>query len=299
MKLSARAYAATAIASLAFACAMVAVHGSAHAVEDDATRTHVVPVNGYDVDFTLPTAAKAGCMVCHGDENLIRLKEDGLRSFYVDPAQLEAGPHAAVQCAGCHLDFAFTAPHVQSGEDWQRVSRSACKNCHQDQNRALGQGVHRGEVDAGGVTPSAETTIVPLCGDCHGGHDIVALTDNPAGQSGMHANGWEVCGRCHEEHWENYNDYYHGRAYHRGALDAPACWDCHGYHDIYPSDDRRSRVHPDRLAQTCGACHLGDVNEGYLEYAELIHGQGEMLAANPLYSLIQRLRSAVADMFSR
>ena len=27
----------------------------------------------------------------------------------------------------------------------------------------------------------------------------------------MHANGYEVCGRCHEETWDNYPDYYHGR----------------------------------------------------------------------------------------
>ncbi len=274
----------------------LAVAPVAFAQADD-PRNHVADVNGYDVDFTLPTAARAGCLVCHGDENLIRLREDRVVSYYVDAEELEAGPHAGVQCAGCHLDFAFTAPHTRESEDWESVARSACKNCHQDQNREYGAGVHRGDLSNGERAADPNAIDVPLCGDCHGGHDIVTLTDDPEGQQAMHADGWRVCGRCHEDYWYSYYDYYHGRAYHRGAPDAPACWDCHGYHDIYPSSDRRSMVHPNNLAETCGVCHLGDVNEGYLEYAELIHGQRDVLEANPLFSLIQRVRSAITGVF--
>lgn len=266
---------------------------TAVALEDPAS-AHVARVNGYDVDFTLPTAAKAGCLVCHGDPNLARLHEDGLVNYYVDGAQLEAGPHVGVQCAGCHLNFAFTAPHTAGTEDWEQVARSACKNCHTDQNRAYGAGVHRGE-PANGETETAET---PLCGDCHGGHALVALTENPQGQRQMHRDGWQICGRCHEDYWDTYSDYYHGRAFKRGAADAPACWDCHGFHDIYPSSDTRSAVHVNRLADTCGKCHTGDVNDGYLQYADLIHGKAATLEANPLYVLIQRVRTAIAGVFA-
>ena len=33
-------------------------------------------------------------------------------------------------CTGCHLDFAYTAPHkqVDSGDEWQLAAKSACKN---------------------------------------------------------------------------------------------------------------------------------------------------------------------------
>lgn len=249
--------------------------------------TTIADIAGYDVDFTLPTAAKAGCLVCHGDENLIRLRQGEIVSFYVDPIQLEAGPHATVQCAGCHLDFAFTLPHAEEGEDWRRTASTACKNCHQDQYVEYGQGVHRIVVGNGA---SADADEKPLCGDCHGAHDIVALVDNPEGRQRLHENGWHVCGRCHEDYWDNYNDYYHGRAFKRGASDAPACWDCHGYHDIRPSDDRRSMVHESRITETCTSgdgCH-NDVNTDYVAYAEIVHKQRELLEANPLFNIIQR-----------
>lgn len=252
--------------------------------------------DSYDVDFTLPTASRAGCLVCHDDEDLARMKDGELVSYHVDVDELDASPHGDVQCIGCHIDYAFSAPHTQSSENWDHVSRLACKNCHQQESRAYWAGVHRGEVeDHAGDAP--EGSEFPLCGDCHGGHDVVALTDNPEGQAALRADGWEVCGRCHEEYWESYDDYYHGRAYKRGAADAPACWDCHGYHDVYLSSDPRSPVHETRLADTCGTCHSGDPNDGYLDYAQLVHGKREVLEENPLYSLIKQVGSAIAGVF--
>jgi cytochrome b subunit of formate dehydrogenase len=35
------------------------------------------------------------------------------------------------------------------------------------------------------------------------------------------------------------------------------CASCHGVHDIRPSSDSTSRIHPKNLAATCGACHPG------------------------------------------
>ncbi|HET6498635.1 MAG TPA: hypothetical protein VFH17_06255, partial [Coriobacteriia bacterium] len=214
-------------------------------------------VAGYDVDFTVPSAAKAGCMVCHGDENLATLRDGEVAEFWVDAAELEAGPHAAIQCVGCHLDFAFTLPHVPADADWRATAKSACKNCHQEQYLGYVEGVHRPVAEGDGAAPR------PLCGECHGAHDIVALTDDPAGVQALRRDAFEVCGRCHEEEWESYDDAYHGRAFKRGAEDAPACWDCHGYHEVWPAEDRRSLVHENRIAETCsgeGACH-DDVNE--------------------------------------
>ena len=278
---------------LALACVpALGLAGPAFAEDEPASSG----IGGYDVDFTLPTASRAGCLVCHDDEGLIRLEDGEPVSYHVDTDELAAGPHADVQCIGCHIDFAFTAPHSQPSENWDHVSRLACKNCHQQESRAYWAGVHRGEVeDHAGSAP--EGADFPLCGDCHGGHDVVALTDNPEGQRALHGDGWNVCGRCHQEYWENYDDYYHGRAYHRGAPDAPACWDCHGYHDVHPSSDPRSPVNESQIAETCGACHAGDVNDGYLDYAELIHGKRELLETNPLYSALKRVGNAIADLF--
>ena len=68
---------------------------------------------------------------------------------------------------------------------------------------------------------TVEEAVKPLCGDCHApSHEIEMLTDNPEAKARMRANGYEICGRCHEEYWDNYFDYYHGAAYQAGAVDA-------------------------------------------------------------------------------
>lgn len=277
------------LAMLGVCAALALIPGSALAQEAGAGAPAAVP--GYDVDFTVPSAAKAGCMVCHGDENLAALRDGEVVNFWVDAAELEAGPHAAVQCVGCHLDFAFTLPHAPSDTDWRTTAKSACRNCHQVQYLAYVEGAHRPVAEGDEAAVAAR----PLCGECHGAHDISTLYDNPAGVRALRDDAFNVCGRCHEEKWNSYDDPYHGRAFKRGAEDAPACWDCHGYHEVWPAEDRRSLVHETRIAETCagdGACHE-DVNEGYLQYAELIHGRAERVEANPLVAFLTGIWSAL------
>jgi hypothetical protein len=269
----------------------------AAALAQEATVTVSGEAGGYDVDFTLPTAAKSGCLVCHGDENLIRLREDEIVSFYVDPAQLEAGPHATVQCSGCHLDFAFTLPHVQEAEEWQTrpspPARTATRTSTSSTVRAcIGPmwATARRQMQPrsrSAVTATVRTTSWRL-----------STAPKDSGPCGITPT--KICGRCHEDYWGTYSDYYHGRGFKAGAHDAPSCWDCHGYHDIRPSDDRLSMVHESRLAETCtggDACH-DDVNDGYLDYAELIHGQREVYEQNPLFAFFNRIRSAITGLFS-
>ncbi|MBE0476349.1 MAG: hypothetical protein IBX62_04530 [Coriobacteriia bacterium] len=255
----------------------------------------VASAQDYDMNFTLPTAGKSGCMVCHADENLIRLKEGRFLTYWVDPEMLDASAHVTIMCTGCHIDFAFKAPHNIKQTDWRATAKLACKNCHDEQFQSFGTGVHSMTVRPGEqVDPAAPEK--PLCGDCHGAHAIEPLTDNPAGRASLHRHGWEVCGRCHPEEWDNYADYYHGAAYRRGAPDAPACWDCHGAHDIQPSADRRSMTNESNLEETCGKCHDG-VNAEYVSYAGLVHRKGEVLASNPVYSFLRQTREAVTGLF--
>jgi len=258
-------------------------------VSSNATRT-------YDLDFTLPTAGKSGCLVCHGDPNLAKIGVETTSSIYVEVAQLQDSAHAEdTPCTGCHLDFAYTAPHkqIEGGEDWEAAAKLACKNCHKDAFSAFANGVHS---PAGKPGQTASETVaarvakgkpanVPLCGDCHGGHVIPSM-DDTAAMTAQHLTGYDMCGTCHTEAGEGYADYYHGAAYRRGSLDAPSCWDCHGYHEILAVDDRRSPVHTSRLAETCGqaGCH-DNVDEQFLEYAKLIHGHDALRDANPVFSL--------------
>jgi hypothetical protein len=48
---------------------------------------------------------------------------------------------------------------------------------------------------------------------------------------------------------------FHGIALRFGELRAANCASCHGYHDILPSSDPRSRVHPENIPKTCSECH--------------------------------------------
>jgi hypothetical protein len=277
---------------------VLAVPVSAAAVESvPATTTAIttVTVEGYDVDFTLPTAAKAGCMVCHGDADLSRLKDGRLISYYIDPGQLASSAHETVQCVGCHIDFAFKAPHAQVNGTWQTEARSACKNCHKDQFMLYGRGAHRIELLPGGA-PDPAAGEKPLCGDCHGSHDIQPLTDSPEGKAALHAQGFEVCGRCHEDYWDTYDDYYHGAAYKRGAVDAPACWDCHGFHDVLPADDRDSMVNERHIVETCAQCHP-DANEAYTEYAKFVHGRREVADKVFLAAVVSWVRDTIGGLF--
>lgn len=272
------------------------------------TTRSVTASRTYDLDFTLPTAGKSGCLVCHGDPNLAKVGGETTSSIFVDVALLQESAHAKdTPCTGCHLNFAYTAPHEQAAgtEDWISAARLACKNCHNEAFSEYANGAHS---LAGQPGQTATETVaarvaagkperVPLCGDCHGGH-VIAAADDVSGQRALHLSGVRMCGPCHEREADTYDDYYHGRAYKRGSLDAPSCWDCHGFHKILPSSDRLSPTHPNQLSLTCGqtGCHDG-ADETFIEYAELVHGDGEIRAANPLISVVQGAKDAVAGVF--
>jgi hypothetical protein len=265
-------------------------------------------VQPYSMDFTLPTLGKSGCEVCHGDRNLIRIKGDQYVSYYVSSSVIEASAHgpgaktgrAGVLCTGCHVDFASTTPHVNgTNAEWQRTAKNACRSCHTLEDDAFGKGVHAIDNRPGVADPKADQK--PLCGDCHGGHDIRPL--DAEGAAALHQSGWQVCGRCHVSEWNSYADYYHGAAYHRGAPDAPSCWDCHGSHQVLPSSDPQSPTNIANLQDTCSGktaartCHTG-VNADFVGYSRLIHSGAKAYQANPLYELIRNSQTGISQLLS-
>jgi cytochrome c553 len=126
--------------------------------------------------------------------------------------------------------------------------------------------------------------------EASGTAEVIAAAEQ--GQIETHLSGLEMCGQCHDDFTESYMDYYHGAAYQDGSLDAPACWDCHGAHQMLPASDRRSPVNTANLIETCGQCH-DDVNEEYVAYAELVHNREEVAAEVPLIQFYNATRSAI------
>ena len=248
---------------------------------------------GYDMSLTLPTYGKSGCMVCHGDPNLVRIKGGKIVSLYLDQKALDHGAHAKIMCTACHTDFGYAIPHNASA-DWQSVAKSACQTCHKKEWTDLANSVH-----GSGAVPGTRKTKAPkpLCGDCHGSHFIPVASKDPVAKARLHASASAICGRCHPDYWKNYDDYYHGAAYRKGANDAPACWDCHGAHGVLPSTDRSSPTNKDNLVATCGKCHQG-ASVAYTQYATLIHRKDQVLAANPVYAALRQTGVTIGDAVS-
>jgi nitrate/TMAO reductase-like tetraheme cytochrome c subunit len=238
-------------------------------------------------------------MVCHGDRNLIRQKGRQAVSYYIDPTMMSGSAHASVQCTGCHVDFAYKAPH--NDKDWRKNAKLACKNCHNKEYQDFSLGAHAVRNTPGQADPKADQK--PLCGDCHGSHAIEGLTKDPQARAALRANGYQIFGRCHQQEWDQYSDYYHGAAYRRGAEDAPACWDCHGAHTVRPSKDVQSPTNQGNLIDTCSGkvtgrgCHQG-VTESFVEYAGFVHHREEAMQQNWLYATIAKTREGISAALS-
>ncbi|MDO8964520.1 MAG: hypothetical protein Q7W30_08540 [Coriobacteriia bacterium] len=245
----------------------------------------------YALDFTLPTFGKSGCLVCHGDPSLVVSRGDANISFWIDEEAYARSAHAKIICTGCHLDYGYKAPHGQGPQDWRSVAKQACKNCHKQQfdDWSLGGHAPKPGVDQ---KPDPKGASKPLCGDCHGSHNMPVLKNNPAGKAQVQKQAQLMCGRtgCHADYWANYNDYYHGVAYKRGAEDAPACWQCHGTHTMLKSTDRFSPTNKDNFKEpnSCGGCHR-DATASYSSYSPLIHGRAKIQQANPLYGIVSKI----------
>lgn len=240
-------------------------------------------IKTYDLSLTLPSYGVSGCMVCHGDPNLVRVKAGKVVSYFMDQKLIDKSAHAKVPCTGCHQDFTFTAPHKTTA-DWRESAKGSCKTCHQREWAALAASVHGPGVRPGQKAVSGKPK--PLCGDCHGGHFIPLASKDPVAKAKLHASAKEMCGGCHPDYWANYDDYYHGAAYRKGAPDAPACWQCHTAHSVLPSSERSSSTNKEALPETCGTCHKG-ATKAYTQYAALIHKRDRVLAANPVYAVVK------------
>jgi cytochrome b subunit of formate dehydrogenase len=208
----------------------------------------------------------ATCAKCHGrQEFLARHKmpiahpvEQYLQSVH---GQAIAQGKNAASCADCHgMHGIEPASDPRSRVNHWHVVET-CGVCHQDISRTYGQSVH-GQAAAAGMHDA------PVCTDCHGEH-LILPPKNPDSPVSVANVSTETCGRCHgdarlaqrhdlpADRVPSYADSYHGLAFREGSLRAANCASCHGVHNIFRSNDRRSTVNAANLAQTCGKCHDG------------------------------------------
>ncbi len=174
---------------------------------------------------------------------------------------LERGSTKAASCADCHSSHdTLPGRDARSRINHWNVPRT-CGACHPSELKAYTESVH-------GAAVARNVSGAPVCTDCHGEHTILAPSEpgslvNPARVSSV------TCGRCHNDErlTRRYNlpqdkvpafeDSFHGLAMRSGSQTVANCASCHGVHNILPSTDARSTIHPANLGKTCGSCHPG------------------------------------------
>jgi cytochrome b subunit of formate dehydrogenase len=212
-------------------------------------------------------ALPSTCGACHSNPDFVaRHRIDFARPveayrLSVHGRAVERGNGEAASCSDCHgsHDIRQSRDPLSSMNHWN-VPRT-CGACHVEIRQAYNDSVHGQAVERG-------VDGAPVCTDCHGEHEILAPSEpeslvNPARVSTV------TCGHCHADERLtakynlprdkvlSYSDSFHGLAQRSGQTTVANCASCHGVHNILPSSDPESMVHPKNLARTCGACHPG------------------------------------------
>lgn len=168
------------------------------------------------------------------------------------------GQNKAAACADCHGSHAIRAP----GEPGSKVNKAniaaTCGACHKEEARQFRGSIH-GAVLAKGLMQA------PTCTDCHGEHTIRSPKN---GSSSVYRGAiTRTCAGCHAsaritekfgvpaDRVQTFLDSYHGLAGKSGDLKVANCASCHGWHDVLPASNPRSRVNAANLPTTCGQCH--------------------------------------------
>ncbi len=118
--------------------------------------------------------------------------------------------------------------------------------------QALADSVHGTDNEEGALS----------CVDCHGS-DSFPHDDPPfANEREYTITKSNMCVDCHEDQAENLKSGVHYTALAGGNLRSANCVDCHGAHDVQPTEAREVEV------DTCGTCHV----IAYDQYANSVHG---------------------------
>ena len=166
------------------------------------------------------------CVDCHGSHEVVaprtpagRLSNtcarchEGVSAIY---AKSVHGKFAATNadvpsCTDCHKSHDVSGPRTAN---WQQTIPELCSNCHSNKKLmdkyGLSSNVNQTYVaDFHGMTASlqkdagtARTSVVALCTDCHGVHDITKVND-PESRV-LRTNLVKTCARCHEGASDNF-----------------------------------------------------------------------------------------------
>ncbi len=258
------------------------------------------PEKGWAYDPGEDSGPKSGCLACHANATLLKTIGGGTQSFQVSGLDMTA--HAELTCQQCHPDYRYDDQKAATPL-WNVNAGLQCGTCHQTLKEPnLSQPVAEYNQSTHAEQINQSNWESATCGSCHGGHYIYRL-DTEEASAAMHASAYRTCARCkqHGTDYSTYNDYYHGRAYKKGAPDAPACWQCHEAHLILPKSDPKSSVYPTNLGETCGqpGCHKGSTEKFAAAAGQLIHQKGKAQEENPVLQFISSIQGMIGGKESQ
>ena len=213
---------------------------------------------------TNPRNVAATCAKCHANPDISQRNHFNIQDPLKDYQQsvhykAVLGGGGAATCAECHgHHYIGKSSDPESNTFKSRIPKT-CGRCHKEIFKAFEESVH-GQALARGVLDS------PSCVDCHGEHATKGKKD-PTSSVYPQNIARTTCPRCHADtkimsrygiesgRFSSYENTYHGLAVKGGSAVAANCASCHGIHDILPSSNPKSAVHPAHLPQTCGKCH--------------------------------------------
>jgi len=205
------------------------------------------------------------CAVCHQNPQIVKRYRIPVKEPYKIYQQSihgmaieKMGLIKAAVCSDCHGSHTLRRASDPQSEIYKYNVPQTCGKCHFGIWKTYEESVH-------GKALADKLPNAPTCTDCHGEHNIITSTDTLS--KVYPRNIPKTCSFCHAEEtlaskyglsslvYETYQESFHGIANKYGLLTVANCASCHGSHDILPSTDPLSSIHPNNLVQTCGKCH--------------------------------------------
>ncbi|MCE9637787.1 MAG: cytochrome b/b6 domain-containing protein [Planctomycetes bacterium] len=218
--------------------------------------------------FNLPST----CGKCHGGA-----RKDGEVRIAKTVAQYALSVHGvevlekhnekAAGCVDCHPIHDLRPGGDPTSKTFKPNIPKLCATCHEKAAGEFSGSIHATALARGRMES-------PACNDCHSEHSIQKKESIDSTVYGRHVS--QTCANCHAaerivrkygldaDRVSSYRDSYHGLADSGGSAKAANCASCHGFHDVRPSTDPKSRIHKDNLLATCQHCHEG-ATQGFIE----------------------------------
>jgi hypothetical protein len=226
------------------------------------------------------------CVTCHYKGNPRQAPGGGEYRDYVESvhAQISQDGKKKPQCTDCHGTHNILPPRDEQSQVYKMRVPETCGQCHAEIYQEYASSIHGQALIWNGIIDT------PSCVDCHGVHRILSPKDPKSRVHPTHVS--QTCAECHQavevvekygistKRVSSYQESYHGLANKYGVLAVANCATCHGVHNILPSTDVASSIHPNNLPQTCGQenCHpqavqtfaLGSVHLGAVQTPNII-----------------------------